>query len=109
VIPFCLVVCSFAIRYPTPGNSGRSSRKFFQRAECFNPPSPTSLCTRLRRDGREMEVKGFVEILAIGCLCSHYQVQGPYDQLPTEPLSKDRRMQTATYIKSGGEQTAHRR
>ena len=42
-----------------------------------------------------MEVKGFVEILAIGCLCSHYQVQGPYGQLPTEPLSKDYRRQTA--------------
>jgi hypothetical protein len=30
-------------------------------------------------------------------------------QLPTELLSNDPLMQTATYIKSGGEQTAHRR
>jgi hypothetical protein len=36
------------------------------------------LRARLRRDRREMELKGFVEILAIGCLCSQYQGQGPY-------------------------------
>lgn len=30
-------------------------------------------------------------------------------KVATEPLSKDSRRQTAMYIKSGGEQTAHRR
>jgi hypothetical protein len=33
VSPFCLVVCSFAIRYPNPGNSERSSPKNFKTTE----------------------------------------------------------------------------
>src|SRR5258707_2112827 len=35
---FCIWMS--VIRYPIPGNSGRSSRKLFETTEFFDPPSP---------------------------------------------------------------------